>query len=81
MTSAMKQSFFFLLSKLLPNFHCSFLLVSHQFLLQEPGTDEDIIEFVKKYNVTFDMFHKINVNGDSAIPLYKVIRDDFLIAI
>ena len=39
---------------------------------QEPGTDEEIIEFVKKYGVTFDMFHKINVNGANAIPLYKV---------
>ena len=44
---------------------------------QEPGTDEDIIEFVKKYGVTFDMFHKINVNGANAIPLYKVLIISF----
>jgi len=47
----------------------------NQFGNQEPGTDEDIIEFVKKYNVTFDMFHKINVNGANAIPLYKWLKE------
>lgn len=48
---------------------------SNQFGNQEPGTDEDIIEFVKKYGVTFDMFHKINVNGANAIPLYKWLKE------
>jgi len=47
----------------------------NQFGNQEPGTDEEIIEFVKKYGVTFDMFHKINVNGANAIPLYKWLKE------
>ena len=41
------------------------------FCFQEPGTDEEIVEFVKKYNVTFDMFHKIDVNGSDAHPVFK----------
>jgi len=47
----------------------------NQFGNQEPGSDEDIIEFVKKFGVTFDMFHKINVNGADAIPLYKWLKE------
>ena len=27
-----------------------------------------------KYNVEFDMFSKINVNGDSAHPLFKFLK-------
>ncbi|CAH8433353.1 unnamed protein product [Schistosoma curassoni] len=27
-----------------------------------------------KYNVTFDLFHKIDVNGENAIPLYKFLK-------
>lgn len=32
------------------------------------------MEFVKKYGVTFDLFHKINVNGQNATPLYKWLK-------
>jgi len=46
----------------------------NQFANQEPGSDADIIEFVKQYGVTFDLFHKINVNGNDAIPLYKFLK-------
>ena len=42
-------------------------------LNQEPGSNEDIINFAKGYNVTFDLMDKIDVNGVSAIGLYKVI--------
>lgn len=48
---------------------------SNQFGGQEPGTSEEILEFVKKYNVQFDMFEKIDVNGDNAHPLYKWLRE------
>ena len=47
----------------------------NQFGSQEPGTDEEIVEFVAKFGVTFDMFHKIDVNGDNAIPLYKWLKE------
>jgi phospholipid-hydroperoxide glutathione peroxidase len=37
--------------------------------------EAEIKEFVKKYNVEFDMFSKINVNGNDAHPLYKFLKD------
>jgi len=46
----------------------------NQFANQEPGTDEEIVEFIKQFGVTFDMFHKINVNGDDAIPLFQWLK-------
>jgi glutathione peroxidase-family protein len=33
-------------------------------IYQEPKPEAEIKEFVKKFNVEFDMFSKINVNGD-----------------
>ncbi|CAL7951125.1 unnamed protein product [Xylocopa violacea] len=47
---------------------------SNQFGGQEPGTSQEISDFVKKYNVTFDVFEKIDVNGDSAHPLWKWLK-------
>jgi len=48
----------------------------NQFGKQEPGTNEEIKAFAQsKYNVTFDMFSKVNVNGDNAIPLYKYLKE------
>ncbi|XP_014206446.1 probable phospholipid hydroperoxide glutathione peroxidase [Copidosoma floridanum] len=41
---------------------------------QEPGTADEILEFVKQYGVTFDMMEKIHVNGDEAHPLYKWLK-------
>lgn len=46
----------------------------NQFGSQEPGTDAEIKEFAKKYDVGFDMFSKIDVNKDSAHPLYKYLK-------
>jgi glutathione peroxidase len=44
----------------------------NQFGKQEPGTADEIREFCRvNYGVTFDMFAKINVNGDEACDLYK----------
>lgn len=44
----------------------------NQFGSQEPGTAEEIKSFcTKNYGVTFDMFAKIDVNGDKAAPFYK----------
>ncbi|XP_011503666.1 PREDICTED: probable phospholipid hydroperoxide glutathione peroxidase [Ceratosolen solmsi marchali] len=47
---------------------------SNEFAGQEPGTSGEILDFVKKYNVTFDMYEKIFVNGDNAHPLYKWLK-------
>lgn len=44
----------------------------NQFGGQEPGTEEEIVKFCKaKYDVSFDLFSKIDVNGADAAPLYK----------
>ena len=46
----------------------------NQFLSQEPGTNEEIKQFcTSKYNVTFPMFEKIEVNGDNRHPLYVLL--------
>lgn len=47
----------------------------NQFGSQEPGTNEEIKAFAHdKYGVKFDMFSKINVNGNNADPLYKYLK-------
>ena len=44
----------------------------NQFGEQEPGSDDDVAAFCQKnYGVKFDMFSKIDVNGDKAADLYK----------
>ncbi len=44
----------------------------NQFGKQEPGTEAEIKEFcTTKFNVTFDLFSKIDVNDDTAHPFYK----------
>lgn len=48
----------------------------NQFGGQEPGSEEQIAEFCEaKFGVKFPMFAKIDVNGDSAAPLYKYLTD------
>jgi len=43
----------------------------NQFGGQEPGTNEEIKQFCSsKYNVTFPLFDKIDVNGPKRHPLY-----------
>ena len=47
----------------------------NQFGGKEPGTEQEIKEFVAKYDVTFDMFSKINVNGVNAHPLFAFLKE------
>lgn len=48
----------------------------NQFGGQEPGSSEEIAKFCSlKYDVTFPMFQKIEVNGDNADPLYKFLKE------
>ncbi len=43
----------------------------NQFGQQEPGTEDDIREFCStKYDVSFPMFAKVDVNGENAHPLF-----------
>lgn len=46
----------------------------NQFLGQEPGTPEEIKAFCEgKYDVTFPLFAKIDVNGATRAPLYAFL--------
>src|SRR5882672_10611930 len=46
----------------------------NQFGGQEPGTNEEIKQFCSsKYNVTFPLFDKIDVNGPKRHPLYVAL--------
>lgn len=47
---------------------------SNEFGGQEPGTNEDIINFAKFRGIKFDLFSKVNVNGDDAHPLWKYLK-------
>jgi glutathione peroxidase len=49
---------------------------ANNFLAQEPGTDEDIVDFcATTYDVTFPMFSKISVVGPDKHPLYDVFTE------
>ena len=47
----------------------------NQFLGQEPGSAEEIVEFCSAtYGVTFPLTEKIEVNGDGQHPLYAALN-------
>ncbi|HMS03944.1 MAG TPA: glutathione peroxidase [Gemmatimonadaceae bacterium] len=49
----------------------------NQFGHQEPGTEAEIATFCEtRFDVTFPLFAKIDVNGDSAHPLWKWMRHE-----
>lgn len=49
---------------------------SNQFANQDPGSNEEILEFCKaNYGVTFPMFEKIDVNGENAHPVYTYLKN------
>jgi glutathione peroxidase len=49
----------------------------NQFGKQEPGEEKEIASFCQvNYGVTFQMFSKIDVNGDSAHPLYQFLKNE-----
>lgn len=49
----------------------------NQFGAQEPGSESEIGAFCEKnYGVTFPMFAKIDVNGETAHPLYKFLKKE-----
>jgi len=50
---------------------------SNQFMSQEPGSNKEIKFFCQQtYEVEFDMFAKIDVNGDNTEPLYKFLKKE-----
>jgi glutathione peroxidase len=47
----------------------------NQFGSQEPGVEAEIASFCStRYDVTFPMFAKIDVNGPAAHPLYRLLK-------
>jgi len=49
---------------------------SNQFLKQEPETDKKIKIFChENYDIHFDMFAKIDVNGENVSDLYKFLKE------
>ncbi|GLE08937.1 hypothetical protein PINS_up020412 [Pythium insidiosum] len=46
----------------------------NQFASQEPGTHEEIMEFVKQYNCQFPFFEKHDVNGANARPVFTYLK-------
>ena len=50
---------------------------SNQFGKQEPKSNKEIHFFCQgTYDVHFDMFAKVDVNGDNAIPLYNYLKQE-----
>ena len=50
---------------------------SNQFGKQEPKSNKEIHFFCQgNYDVHFDMFAKVDVNGDNAIPLYNYLKQE-----
>jgi glutathione peroxidase len=49
----------------------------NQFANQDSGSNEEIQQFCQlNYGVTFNMFEKIDVNGENAHPLYKYLKSE-----
>ena len=46
----------------------------NQFGGQEPGTNEQIKEFATARGAKYDLFSKIDVNGNDAHPLFKYLK-------
>lgn len=47
---------------------------ANNFLAQEPGTDEEILDFCQtNYGVTFPLYQKISVKGDDQHELYRYL--------
>lgn len=47
---------------------------ANDFMNQEPGTNEDIVEFCQlNYGVDFPMFEKVSVKGKDIHPLYDYL--------
>ncbi|MNP47049.1 Hydroperoxy fatty acid reductase gpx1 [compost metagenome] len=48
----------------------------NQFGKQEPGSNEEIKNFCEiNYGVTFDVFEKVDVNGENTHPVFKYLKE------
>jgi len=49
----------------------------NQFSEQDPGENSEILEFCQlNYGVTFQMFQKIEVNGENTHPLFEFLKNE-----
>ena len=49
----------------------------NQFGSQEPGSTEEIVEFCEmRFQTSFPLFEKIDVNGTNSNPLYKHLKSE-----
>ena len=49
----------------------------NQFAKQDPASNKEISQFcLINYGVTFNMFEKIDVNGKTAHPIYKYLKNE-----
>ena len=49
----------------------------NQFGSQEPGSTEEIVEFCEmRFQTSFSLFEKIDVNGTNSHPLYKHLKSE-----
>ena len=49
----------------------------NQFLSQEPGTNAEICQFAQdRFDVSFPLFEKIEVNGEGACELYRFLSNE-----
>lgn len=46
----------------------------NQFGSQEPGTNEEIMAFVAKFGVEFQLFEKADVNGSDTRPVFGFLK-------
>ena len=46
----------------------------NQFAEEEPGTPQEITDFVSQFGVQFPLLEKQDVNGDNASELYKALK-------
>ena len=48
-----------------------------QFGGQEPGSDNEILDFCQtRFDVSFPLFSKVEVNGSAAHPLYEFLKNE-----
>ncbi|MCX7718247.1 MAG: glutathione peroxidase [Candidatus Sumerlaeaceae bacterium] len=51
-------------------------LPSNDFMGQEPGTEEEIVQFCRtKFDVSFPLYAKLHAKGDNISPIYKYLTD------
>ena len=50
---------------------------ANQFFNQEAGTNQEIYKFAtEKYQASFTLFEKIEINGDNTHPIYRYLRNN-----